>query len=187
MVSVLLTGASGYIGSHLAAALAQTSCKVHAILRPNSNDALLKLYAPQAIIHHYQGNYSNLVSIIEKVKPQLVFHLAASGNYHHQPIDITKITQANLELGMNLLEAMDKVGCRYLINTGTYWQHYTGEHYDPVCLYAATKQAFEAIIDYYVAAKSFNVVTLKLFDVYGPNDPRPKLFNLLFQAAINQQ
>lgn len=39
------------------------------------------------------------------------------------------------------------------------------------------------IIQYYVEAKGVVAVTLKLFDAYGPNDPRTKLMNLLFQAS----
>jgi nucleoside-diphosphate-sugar epimerase len=74
-------------------------------------------------------------------------------------------------------------GIKQLINTGTSWQHYNNENYNPVCLYAATKQAFESLIEYYVQAERFKVITLKLFDTYGENDTRPKLINLLNKFA----
>ena len=67
-------------------------------------------------------------------------------------------------------------------------QHYKGtEDFDPTCLYAATKQAFESIIDYYAVIGKVSAVTLKLFDVYGPEDTRKKIFQLLFQASMNNQ
>jgi nucleoside-diphosphate-sugar epimerase len=70
-----------------------------------------------------------------------------------------------------------------LVNTGTSWQHFNNEDYNPVCLYAATKQAFESLLEYYVKAENFKVITLKLFDTYGETDTRPKLINLLNKFA----
>jgi nucleoside-diphosphate-sugar epimerase len=69
-----------------------------------------------------------------------------------------------------------------MINTGTSWQHFKNANYDPVNLYAATKHAFEAVLKYYIETTALNVITLKLFDTYGPDDRRPKLFNLLKQT-----
>ena len=73
-----------------------------------------------------------------------------------------------------------------LINTGTSWQHFQNESYNPVCLYAATKQAFEDILKFYVETSDVKVITLKLFDTYRPDDPRPKLFTLLRKVAKQQ-
>jgi len=95
------------------------------------------------------------------------------------------LIRSNVLFGNQLLEAMKVSGVRFLINTGTSWQHYNNEDYNPVCLYAATKQAFEAILEYYVQACDIKAITLKLFDTYGPNDPRQKLFHLLNKAAMS--
>ena len=73
--------------------------------------------------------------------------------------------------------------CKNIINTGTFWQHYSNESYSAVNLYAASKQAFQSIIDFYVESYSIKAITLKLFDNYGPNDSRNKLFNQLSRAA----
>ena len=69
------------------------------------------------------------------------------------------------------------------MNTSTSWQHYKNEEYNPVCLYAATKQAFETIIEYYVKSNKINAITLELFDTYGVGDRRNKLFKLLSDAS----
>ena len=63
------------------------------------------------------------------------------------------------------------------------WQHFGGADYDPVCLYAATKKAFEDIIAFYVSARGLTATTLYLYDTYGPSDPRPKLFAVLRHTA----
>jgi len=82
---------------------------------------------------------------------------------------------------------MARQGARDLVNTDTSWQHYENQQYSPVNLYAATKQAFEDLLQYYLEACGLRVVTLNLFDTYGPDDPRPKLMNLLKRVAREQQ
>ncbi len=71
------------------------------------------------------------------------------------------------------------------MNTGTYWQNYLHDstEYDPVNLYAATKQAFIDISKYYTETSDIKFVTLKICDTYGPKDPRRKLMSLFKQYA----
>ena len=69
-----------------------------------------------------------------------------------------------------------------LINTGTSWQNSSGDSYDPVNLYAATKQAFEDILSYYTRAAGIEALTLRLFDSYGPGDKRRKILRLLLEC-----
>ena len=85
------------------------------------------------------------------------------------------------------MEALAANGCFRFINTGTSWQHHENRTYSPVNLYAATKQAFVDIVQFYVEATPMKVITLKLFDTYGPGDPRPKLFTLLRKTAEEQR
>ena len=56
-------------------------------------------------------------------------------------------------------------------------------YYDPVNFYAATKQALEDIGRYYANAHSLRFCKLKLYDTYGPNETRNKIFNLWEKAA----
>jgi nucleoside-diphosphate-sugar epimerase len=73
---------------------------------------------------------------------------------------------------------------RNLVHTETFWQYCADSGaYDPVCLYAATKQAFRDILFYYAKSGAIQAISLVLFDTYGPGDPRRKLFNLLKQAS----
>jgi len=54
-------------------------------------------------------------------------------------------------------------------------------------LYAATKQAFMDIAKFYWQTEKIKFCTIKLFDTYGPNDTRPKIFNLWEKVAKNQE
>jgi nucleoside-diphosphate-sugar epimerase len=77
-----------------------------------------------------------------------------------------------------MLECAVNSEVKWFINTGTFWQHYENSNYSPVNLYAATKQAFESIAQYYVETNQIWFCTLKLSDTFGPNDTRPKIFSI---------
>ena len=178
----LVTGASGYVGSHLARRLLAAGWEVHVLLRAGS--ALpITTTAPALIVHRFGGDTADLVRIMQQAAPDVVFHLAAVFVAEHRPQDVAPLVQANLLFATQLAEAMRLAGVRMLVNTGTAWQHYGDRDYDPVNLYAATKQAFEAILAYYINAHAFRVATLVLFDTYGPDDARPKLMTALWRAA----
>jgi nucleoside-diphosphate-sugar epimerase len=82
-----------------------------------------------------------------------------------------------------MLDSAFRTNVSWFINPGTFWQHYRNKEYSPVNLYAATKQAFESVARYYMEISAINFVTLKLNDTYGPNDTRPKIFNLWKKIA----
>jgi nucleoside-diphosphate-sugar epimerase len=170
--TALVTGATGFIGGHLVRHLARLGWKVHALSRQVSTDSDIAIAATW---HSYDGDYESVSRAVASTKPDVVFHLASLFLSEHKPEQIDALVNANLRFGMHLLEAMHQHNVRRLINTGTSWQHYNNADYDPVNLYAATKQAFEAIVDYYCNAHQFSAITLKLFDTYGPGDIRQKL------------
>jgi len=180
-----VTGASGFVGAHLARRLVEEGWDVHVLLRPRSSlDALAPVVA-QLTVHRFHGAPGELTGIVRAAAPDAVFHLAAVFLAQHQPEEIETLIAANVLFPTQLLEAMAANGVRLLVNTGTAWQHFENRVYDPVNLYAASKQAFESLLAYYVNARGFSAATLALFDTYGPGDPRPKLMRALWNAARN--
>ena len=178
----LVTGATGFVGGHLVRRLVKDGWQVHILSRSGS----LLPDVPEFVHvtnHIHDGSTESMIRCVTRCKPDVVFHLASLSLSQHTTKDIDTLIQSNVLFGNQLLEAMkvNEVNC--LINTGTFWQHYNNEDYNPVCLYAATKQAFEAILEYYVQACDLKAITLTLFDTYGPDDPRPKLLHLLEKAA----
>lgn len=182
-MNVLLTGATGFVAHHLAAALLRAGRQVHLVVRPTSNRERLHDLPGRPIVHEHDGTTQGMLLIVEQARPEVVFHLASLFLPQHTAEDVAPLIQSNLLFGAQLLDAMVAHGVTYLINAGTFAQHYEGKDYSPVNLYAATKQAFEAIVQYYVEAHGMRAVTLKLFDNYGPNDPRKKIFTLFRQAS----
>lgn len=181
--TALITGGTGFVGSNLCRRLVQEGWGVHIIAIPNDNYALLDDIKDCVAIHVHDGSTACMDAILEGVKPEMVFHLASLVLSEQTSKDIERLIISNVLFGTQLLEAMASQGATKIVNTGTSWQHYENKSYSPVNLYAATKQAFVDILQYYVEAKSVAAITLKLFDTYGPKDPRPKLFHLLDKVA----
>jgi len=182
----LITGATGFVGSHLTRALIRESWEVHAVVRRHSNLEPLRDIGDTLKVHSYDGNAARLVEIVEKSRADVVFHLASQFIVEHKPEDIEDLVISNILFGTHLVEAMSVREVKCLVNTGTFWQHFENRDYDPVNLYAATKEAFEAILGFYVNVRDFRSITLKLFDIYGPHDRRPKIFALL-RKMMNQK
>lgn len=180
----LVTGATGFIGTHLCRRLVADGWEVHVILRPSSDLSPLESIRTQLRLHYHDGSTEGMSAIVKEANPEIVFHLASLFLAQHQPQDVMPLVQCNVLFGMQLLEAMVQQGIRKFVNTGTSWQHFENDGYNPVCLYAATKQAFDDILRFYADATPLAAITLQLFDTYGPDDPRPKLFSLLRKASM---
>ena len=181
----IITGITGYIGSNLVRTLIDSGWNVAGIIRQHSDTKIIDDIKDHLELCHYDGTVDSLTKFIGNFKPTIAFHLASCFVAEHQSNQVTDLIQSNVLFGAHLLEAMTCAGIAKLVNTSTSWQHYHSEIYNPVCLYAATKEAFEKIVDFYVSARNFKVITLEIFDTYGPNDPRKKLINLFMRIAAS--
>ncbi|WP_342110957.1 NAD-dependent epimerase/dehydratase family protein [Methylobacterium sp. SI9] len=175
----LLTGVTGYIGGWLTHDLLQRGWSVEALGRRRSTQINIRT-------HLYDGTYASVSSAVELSQPDVIFHLASAVSVEHKHEQVADIVSANVTFPALILEAMAAHGCWNLVNAGTSWQHFDGtDIYKPANLYAATKQSFEDVASFYVDAHELNVLTLKLFDVYGPADPRAKLLPYLIRSALD--
>lgn len=186
-MKLLLTGATGFIGGHLAHRLVAEGHNLSIVVRPDSSLVALKDVLPQIQVHIYDGSYACMLRALQAARPCTVCHVASLFLAQHKPKDVASLIESNVTFPAHLLEAMSHVGAMRIINTGTSWQHFQNESYNPVNLYASTKQAFESVLAYYVETHGFKATTLKLFDTYGPGDTRPKLFNMLRNAALSAE
>ena len=179
----VITGATGYIGSHLLKYLLSQGWEIHIVAQPEFGYSNIEEVKDSIFIFEYNHDLTSLISYFQKVKAEVVFHLAAAVITDYTPQQINRLIQSNIQFGTEILEAMKHSQTRLFIGTGSYWQNYNSDSYNPVDLYAATKEAFEKILQYYVDAHDFRAITLRLFDVYGEDDKRPKLLNLLKNIA----
>jgi nucleoside-diphosphate-sugar epimerase len=179
---LLVTGGTGYVGSHVAAALADTGVPVHLLARPAST---LPAWLPHPAVRVWRidGSLASLESVFADVRPGCVVHLAALVRTADSPAETDALVEANFAFGTRLLAAARIAGCTAFLNTGTFWQHRGERTADAVCLYAALKAGFEDVLAYHASAHGMRALTLLLYDTYGPADPRPKLLSLLARAA----
>lgn len=159
-MKITLTGSSGYVGSRLLKRLALG----HEVQR-------LSHMVPHAEIS----------PMISAFQPELVIHVGSLFVAAHRNKDIEALLASNVAWPTHLLEACREGGVKKFINTGTCWQSWNDTEI-PATLYAATKSAFEKILEFYSSAYSISSMNLRLIDTYGPNDGRGKLVSKLVEV-----
>ncbi len=162
--TALVTGAAGFIGSALSARLAVCGAVVHSVSR--------RAEGPASARHHWSVDLSDasaVVKLIERVRPDYVFHLAshvwgAPDLKHYLPA-----FQSNLQTSVNLFYALVRTGCRRVITTGSLVEPDAGSGQSiPNSPYAAAKWASASYARMCHALYKLPVAIARVFMVYGP-------------------
>lgn len=174
-MKILVTGATGFIGQHLTRALIKRGDSVAALCRTGSKtddlqDAVKKILLPET--------QTELEALFAREQFDGVIHLASLYLMSHKPEDIENLIDSNVKFGTKVIDAATKSNVTFFINTGSFAQHYENRSYGPANLYAATKQAFQDIVLYYAETTKTNIITLELFNTFGPGDTRHKIMNI---------
>jgi UDP-glucose 4-epimerase len=162
---VLITGASGFIGSHLCQRLLEAGAEVHAIYRTQT--------PPQGSgARWWQADLSEEASVralFRDIRPEVIFHLAShvkgAPNLEH----LLPTFRSNLQSTVNLLTLAAEMGCRRMVITGSLAEPEveSGELF-PSAPYAAAKWASSGYARMFHALYKLPVVIARVFMVYGP-------------------
>lgn len=176
MANILLTGATGFIGSNILKEI-QLNNKVFALKKKNSKKKI-KITKNTKIINF--NNYSSLLKKLKKFKIDIIIHCATHYKKEHTESDICKFAESNILLGNVILENLGNLNVKKFINFSTTWEDSNGIKNNPKNLYAAYKKSFNCIIQYY-QKKFWNIkfIDLVIVDTFGENDEREKLINTL--------
>jgi nucleoside-diphosphate-sugar epimerase len=162
---MLVTGASGFIGSHLCRRLRQAGAEVHAISRSERTEG-------ETGLHWWQGDVTELDvlrRIVNATRPEVVFHLASHVVGAREREQVMPAFRANLTSAVNVMIAASEAGCRRVVLTGSLEEPEDGDTGPVPCSpYAAAKWAASGYARMFHALYQLDVVTLRVFMVYGP-------------------
>jgi UDP-glucuronate 4-epimerase len=195
--AVVITGAAGFIGFHLAARLLGEGIQVIGLDNLNSyysvelKQARLKRLQTDARFRFVPLDLtdgSGLRSLFENVRPGVVVNLAAQPGVRYGSIDPHAYGASNLVGFLNVLGARTE-HLVYASTSAVYGANAklpfsTADPTDhPLSLYAATKRANELMAHSYSHLYGIPVTGLRFFTVYGPWG-RPDMAPILFTRAI---
>tara|TARA_B100001113_G_C21063167_1_gene602152 strand:- start:501 stop:1355 length:855 start_codon:yes stop_codon:yes gene_type:complete len=174
--NILLTGATGFIGSNILQAI-KLNNKVFVLQRLKSKFVINE--SKNVKILKFK-DYNSLSNKLKKIKVNTIIHCATHYKKTHSYKDIFKFIESNIMLGNIILENIKILNAKQFINFSTTWEDIDNKENNPKNLYAAYKKSFNCIIQYY--KKSFpniNFIDLMIVDTFGENDKRQKLINTL--------
>jgi UDP-glucose 4-epimerase len=187
---VLLTGASGFVGSCLARRLLTDGHDVQLLLRAESER--WRLVGPLAALQVHEADLRDEHAVkraVDAVRPDWIFHMAAHGAYSWQS-DGQGIFQSNALGTLNLTCACVERGFEAFVHAGSsseygFKDHAPGEEelLAPESLYAVAKAAATLLCRQLAMRHGLRLATLRLYSVYGPwEDPRRLVPTLLAHA-----
>ena len=176
MKKILLTGATGFVGSNI----------LENVYKDNQIFILIRRKPRQKKFYHKNiffiksNNFKNLNNKLKKLRIDLVIHCATHYIKHHEYKDVKKLIDSNIFLGNIILENLSFMKVKKFINFSTVWQDPNPKKDNFQNLYAAYKSGFSRIVKFYKKILTkidfFEVV---LSDTYGLGDNRDKLINTI--------
>ena len=197
MAICLVTGAAGFVGSHLSEKLIAKGHTVRAV------DAFIPYY-PRAIkeqnltaiqgqagysFHEIDLRTAELAPLLDGV--DVVFHLAAMAGLRRSWHEFDNYMTCNIQATQRLLEGAVQAKVDHFINISTssvYGQFATGDESStiaPVSPYGITKWAAEQLCRAYETNHHLPVTTCRLFSVYGPRQRPDMGYNIFIRAILN--
>ena len=202
--TVLLTGAAGFVGYHLAERLLAEGCRVVGVDNLNDYyDPRLKQARLDRLLARPGFAFEKLdladrdaiAALFAATRPTVVVHLGAQAGVRYSLKNPYAYVDANLVGFINILEGCRHNGTRHLVYASTssvygsnarmpFSVHDNVDH--PLSLYAATKKANELMAHTYSHLYGLPVTGLRFFTVYGPWG-RPDMALFLFTKAMLAQ
>jgi nucleoside-diphosphate-sugar epimerase len=189
---VLVTGASGFIGSHLTKKLVETGLEIGITKREDSD--LHRISDLLSRLHTYEVNLqdsNDVLKVVHDFLPDAIFHLATHYVVDHGPNDIKPMIETNILGAVNLLEAAKHSEVKLFVNTSSCFVYKESKDelkedsdLSPLNLYALTKMGAEQACTLYANKYDLRAVTFRLFPPYGPADNERRLIPYVVSSFL---
>lgn len=176
----LITGITGFAGSHLAEYLLKENIEVHGILRWRSKDNNIEKIRTK--IHLEEADLldaHSLYSLVEKIRPDFIFHLAAQSYVVSSWASPVNTLEVNIIGSANLFEAVRKAGIKTAIQIACSSEEYGMVHPNevpiketnplrPLSPYAVSKIAMDYLGYQYYKSYNLRIIRTRGFNHTGP-------------------
>ena len=185
-MKILVTGATGFTGGHLATTLARLGHDVRALVRPRSLTRFAASEAATAGVAAAPGDLADAAAVREAAGGvDVVYHIAATYREAGQPDAAYRAV--NVDGTRHVLEAAQATGARRVVHCSTGGVHGHVEHppanedapFSPGDIYQDTKLEAEQLAREFGQTRGLDVVVARPIGIYGPGDMR---FHKMFQG-----
>jgi CDP-paratose synthetase len=175
MINILMTGATGYLGSHLAERLLSQPDRytLTVLKRSFSNDVRIRPLLPRLRV--FNIDRTDLADIVRDGGYNVILHAAT--HYGRRTAPLTDILDANLMLPLRLLEAGITHGVRTFINTDTMLDKRVSE-------YSLSKRHFNEWLN--SQSRRIAAINVSLEHFYGPGDDDSKFVSRILRSLLRQ-
>lgn len=182
---VFVTGAGGFIGSHLCRMLYEHGAEVHGVSRSMRDNS-------DGNMHWWQGDLADasiMRNLLATIKPDIIFHLASYVAGSRELRLVRPTFENNLASTVNLLTIASEIGCHRIVLTGSLDEPGSdGGETVPCSPYAAAKWASSSYARMFHALYQTPVVMTRLSMVYGPGQKDvSKLIPYVILSLLNRQ
>lgn len=176
-MKILITGATGFIGSYLLSKLIAEGHSIAILIRNESDYWRIRELISEC--HVIYGNYDTIENCENEIlsyNPEVVYHIGWSGVGNDQRNNDTMVTK-NINSTLALAKILLKSNVKTFIGLGSqaeYGPYYSAinESYatNPTTLYGIAKLSAYNILKYYLEKSNIRFCWLRLFSSYGPKD-----------------
>jgi nucleoside-diphosphate-sugar epimerase len=167
---VLVSGAAGFIGSHLVRTLVAEGRDVHVLVRQGSSLTRLQDVLGQVEVHLSDFSDRSIPDLVREISPAVAFHLAwftKPGRYLYAQPENLECLSGSLNLMIGLLNA----GCERLVLAGTCLE---GIEQEKTNIYVAAKRALHSVAGA-LDTHTMSTVCAHIFYLFGPHEDQHRV------------